>query len=106
MTAWEGDEQRMGNSGISEEKEQAIDAEVSKLTTEAYDATMKLLTEHRAVMDELVKRLLEKETVDGFEFNDIVLQVTGKPPLTPFNPVPTSGTVVPVRSEKSESVTS
>jgi cell division protease FtsH len=81
MTAWESADGSgpFGRTAASEEKEAAIDVAVSKLCDEAYETTMKTLTEHRAIMDELVNRLLEKETVDGFELADLVQEMTGKP---------------------------
>jgi ATP-dependent Zn protease len=81
MTAWESADGSgpFGRTNASEEKEAAIDAAVSKLCTEAYDNTMTTLTEHRDILDEVVKRLLEKETIDGFELADIVQEMTGKP---------------------------
>jgi len=50
------------------------------------------------LLDELTALLLEKETIDGFELNDLILKMTGKPPATAFNPVPVpvEGNVVPV----------
>jgi cell division protease FtsH len=78
----------VGRQPFSEEKEQAIDAEVKKLCQEAYATTMATLTAHRQILDELTESLLEKETVDGFELNAIIERITGKPPPTPFNPVP------------------
>jgi len=95
MTAWEDGQQQMGRSAMSEEKEQAIDSEVAKLCEEAYNTTMTTLTKHRKILDEITERLLEKETIDGFELNDIILQMTGKEAPTKFNPVP-----VPVEAEK------
>jgi cell division protease FtsH len=81
MTAWESADGSgpYGRTNASEEKEAAIDAEVSKLCQEAYETTMATLKEHKNVMDELVTRLLEKETVDGFEFAELVEKMTGKP---------------------------
>jgi cell division protease FtsH len=81
MTAWESADGQgpFGRTNASEEKEMKIDAAVSKLCDEAYATTMKTLTQHRSIMDELVKRLLEKETVDGFELADLVQEITGAP---------------------------
>jgi len=36
-------------------------------------------TQHKDILDEVVVRLLEKETIDGFELADIVQEKTGKP---------------------------
>merc|ERR1719504_487574 len=81
MTAWESADGSgpFGRTNASEEIETKIDAAVSKLCQEAYDTTMATLTEHKSIMEELVNRLLEKETVDGFELADIVQEMTGKP---------------------------
>jgi ATP-dependent Zn protease len=81
MTAWESADGSgpFGRTNASEEKEEMIDAAVSKLCQEAYATTMKTLSEHQAIMEEVVKRLLEKETIDGFELADIVQEMTGKP---------------------------
>merc|ERR1719238_2683694 len=81
MTAWESADGSgpFGRTNASEEKEAAIDAAVSKLCDEAYETTKRCLTENKAIMDELVTRLLEKETVDGFEFAELVEKMTGKP---------------------------
>merc|ERR1719478_1574998 len=98
MTAWEPTEGGpMGRAPFSEEKEEIIDREVSKLCDEAFKTTMETLKANRELLDKLVESLLEKETVDGFELNELVLQVTGKPPATAFNPmqVPVEGNVVP-----------
>jgi len=80
MVAWESADGSgpFGRTNASEEKEAAIDAAVSKLCTEAYDTTMKCLTEHRNILDEIVVRLLDKETIDGFELAEIVQEKTGK----------------------------
>jgi cell division protease FtsH len=97
MTAWEdANGGGMGNSGISEEKEQAIDIEVAKLCQEAYETTMSTLKEHEPLLHELTVRLLEKETIDGFELNDLILEMTGKPPPTAFGP---AGVVEPVPAQ-------
>jgi hypothetical protein len=53
-------------------------------------------------MERLTELLIEKETVDGFELNDLVLEVTGKPPATPFmraGDEPASGNAVPSESD-------
>jgi cell division protease FtsH len=96
MTAWEDGNQQMGRAAMSEEKEMAIDEEVAKLCEEAYNTTMETLTKHRKILDEITARLLEKETIDGFELNDIILQMTGQDPPTKFAPVEVP---VPVEGE-------
>jgi cell division protease FtsH len=97
----------MGASGISEEKEIAIDAAVKELCDEAYQTTMSKLNAHRDLLEELSNRLIEKETIDGFELNDIILKMTGKPPATPFKPVAVEaqGSVQPTASATAGSAT-
>merc|ERR1719174_2530644 len=86
-----------GRQPVSEELSEKIDKEVSKLCDEAFKTTMETLTANKALMERLTDLLIEKETVDGFELNDLVLEVTGKPPATPFmraGDEPASGNVV------------
>merc|ERR1711937_239965 len=48
----------------SEATEKEIDEQVKLLVKDAYDNTLKTLTENRAFLDELAKRLVEEETLD------------------------------------------
>jgi len=52
----------------SEEVAESIDKEVRRLVQEAHDRAREIVTEYRAKLDELAKRLIEKETVDATEF--------------------------------------
>jgi cell division protease FtsH len=91
-----------GRQPVSEELSEKIDKEVSKLCDEAFKTTMDTLTANKALMERLTELLIEKETVDGFELNDLVLEVTGKPPATPFmraGEEPASGNVVPSEND-------
>jgi cell division protease FtsH len=91
-----------GRQPVSEELSEKIDVEVSKLCDEAFKTTMDTLTANKALMERLTELLIEKETVDGFELNDLVLEVTGKPPATPFmraGDEPASGNAVPSESD-------
>jgi cell division protease FtsH len=80
MTAWESTEQQgpAGRTNNSEELEDKIDAAVSKICDDAFEVTKSTLTEHRAIVDEIVKRLIEKETIDGLELRAIVKEITGE----------------------------
>lgn len=49
-----------------------IDQEVRRLVTESYEKSKKLLTENRAALDALAEALLEKETLDGKEVDEIL----------------------------------
>lgn len=56
----------------SEETARQIDAQVSKFIADAYDVATRLLTENKSVLDKLSGVLLEKETIEQSEFNEIV----------------------------------
>lgn len=57
---------------FSEETQNYIDSEISRIMKERYDYVVKLLTEHKALLEYIANRLLEIETMDGKEFYDIV----------------------------------
>ncbi len=56
----------------SEETARKIDAEVSRLVTEAYDRALEIMRTHRKELDQLAELLLERETLDGREVEEIV----------------------------------
>ncbi len=60
------------NYEFSEETSRKIDQEVSRLVTEAYDRALKILKEHRSQLDMVAEMLLERETLDGTEVEEIV----------------------------------
>ncbi|MFN9618217.1 MAG: ATP-dependent zinc metalloprotease FtsH3 [Synechococcaceae cyanobacterium] len=59
---------------FSEETAAAIDEEVSELVAEAYRRATAVLTANRPVLDELAERLVEKETVDAEELQELLIQ--------------------------------
>jgi cell division protease FtsH len=56
----------------SEETARAIDQEISRILRESYDHALRLLREHRAQLDTMAQTLLERETIDGRDVEDIV----------------------------------
>lgn len=54
---------------------EVIDEEVKRIITEQYERVKSLLLKYRDHMDEIVKVLLDKETLDGQEFGAIVKRV-------------------------------
>ncbi len=56
----------------SDETAQKIDAEIRRVVDEAYDSATKILTEHRAELDQLSALLIEKETIDREEFEALL----------------------------------
>ncbi len=57
---------------MSEETSRAIDAEVSRLVSEAYARAEKILEDRRDKLELLAKTLLEKETMDGREVEELL----------------------------------
>ena len=58
---------------FSEDTAAAIDEEVSQLVEEAYRRAREVLLDNRAVLDELADRLVEKETVDAEELQELLI---------------------------------
>lgn len=56
----------------SEETQRYIDDEIARIIQERYDHVLDVLKAHRELLEYIAKRLLEKETVDGKEFEDII----------------------------------
>ena len=56
----------------SELTAQKIDAEVNKLLRESFERAYNILTEHRDILDRISSLLLEKETLDGRDVEEIV----------------------------------
>ena len=57
---------------FSEETQKYIDEEIAKILDERYTHALGILREHRELLDYVAGRLLEKETIDGKEFEEIV----------------------------------
>jgi cell division protease FtsH len=55
-----------------------IDEEVKRIIIEAYDISKKLLTENQDLLDAFAKALLEKETMDGPEIDELIQEVESK----------------------------
>jgi cell division protease FtsH len=58
---------------FSEDTAAAIDEEVSQLVAEAYRRATEVLSANRAVLDELADLLVEKETVDAEELQELLI---------------------------------
>ena len=57
---------------ISEDTARAIDAEVTKLVSEAYDRAKKILSKNREKLETVARTLIEKETMDGAEIKELI----------------------------------
>jgi cell division protease FtsH len=66
---------RADNYALSEETKRLRDAEQARLTDEAYQEAIRLVTKHRAGLDRLAQALLEKETLGRDEIAALLSDV-------------------------------
>ncbi|MDY6937647.1 MAG: ATP-dependent zinc metalloprotease FtsH3 [Cyanobacteriota bacterium] len=57
---------------FSEETASAIDEEVRRLVDQAYDRAKKVMLENRHILDQVAQMLIEKETVDAEELQEVI----------------------------------
>ena len=69
----------MNRSEYSEEVATRIDAQVRALAEQGHQMARKIVQEQREVVDRLVDLLIEKETIDGEEFRQIVAEYAEVP---------------------------
>jgi cell division protease FtsH len=72
-----------GPREFSEETAREIDLEIRKIVEEALDEVRKILTDRRAALEAVAKRLMEKETIDGKELREILESHYPGPQLVP-----------------------
>ena len=77
----------MRSKDYSEQTAEAIDTEVKRLVEDGYQTAKKLIDDHRDKLELIAKALLEHETLDGTQVEDIVKTGT-------FTPPPSNGTNV------------
>jgi ATP-dependent Zn protease len=66
---------RADNYALSEETKRLRDSEQARLTDHAYDEAKRLLRKHRAALDRVAHALLEKETLDRAELEELLADV-------------------------------
>ncbi|MEB3228284.1 MAG: ATP-dependent zinc metalloprotease FtsH2 [Synechocystis sp.] len=76
----------MNRSEYSEEVATRIDSQVRALAEEGHQMARKIVQEQREVIDRLVDLLIEKETIDGEEFRQIVAEYAEVPVKEQFVP--------------------
>ncbi|NES95486.1 MAG: ATP-dependent zinc metalloprotease FtsH [Desertifilum sp. SIO1I2] len=76
----------MTRSEYSEEIASRIDAQVRSIVEHCYDEAKRIMRENRVVIDRLVDLLIEKETIDGEEFRQIVAEYTQVPEKEQYVP--------------------
>ncbi|MCU0546575.1 MAG: ATP-dependent zinc metalloprotease FtsH2 [Oscillatoriaceae cyanobacterium Prado104] len=73
-------------SEYSEEIASRIDEQVRTIIARCYDDARRIMRENRTVIDRLVDLLIEKETIDGEEFRQIVAEYTFVPEKEQYVP--------------------
>jgi cell division protease FtsH len=77
----------MTRSDVSDAISKQIDEHVRAMVKRLYEETVSLVSSHRSLMDQLVERLIELETMDGDEFRTLVSETTTIPEKERFSPV-------------------
>src|SRR4029077_13892260 len=72
------------HKNVSEVTLQKVDSEIRRIIDEQYALARKILEENRDKVETMTKALLEWETLDSEQLNDIM---AGKPPRPPKVPV-------------------
>ncbi|MBW4684109.1 MAG: ATP-dependent zinc metalloprotease FtsH2 [Komarekiella atlantica HA4396-MV6] len=73
-------------SEYSESIASRIDGQVRAIVEDCYETAKKIIREHRTATDRLVDLLIEKETIDGEEFRQIVAEYTDVPEKQQYVP--------------------
>jgi cell division protease FtsH len=81
------------HKNVSEATMQKVDAEIRRIIDQQYALARKLLDENRDKVEAMTKALLEWETIDAEQIDDIM---DGKPPRPPK---PTQGTSRPTKTD-------
>nr|WP_290227953.1 ATP-dependent zinc metalloprotease FtsH2 [Trichocoleus desertorum] len=76
----------MTRSEFSDEISSRIDGQVRSIVEHCYDESRRIIRENRTVVDRLVDLLIEKETIDGEEFRQIVAEYTVVPEKEQYVP--------------------
>jgi cell division protease FtsH len=77
----------MTRSDTSEGTSKQIDEQVRGIVMQCYEETLSLVQGQREAMDRLVELLIEKETMDGDEFREVLANYTSIPEKDRFSPV-------------------
>ncbi len=54
-----------------------IDKQVRQILDKAYKVSQKIITENKGALDKIARKLLERETLEGWEVNEILREETG-----------------------------
>jgi cell division protease FtsH len=97
----------MSSKTISEATQQKVDAEIRRILDEQYSVARKLIEKNRRKVEAMAKALLEYETIDADQINDIMAGKKARPPKPKQTPNPpkidkgSSGSKVAVATQPS-----
>jgi cell division protease FtsH len=77
----------MTRSEYSEEIASLIDAQVRTIVDRCHEQAKRMIRENRMAIDRLVDILIERESIDGDEFRQIVAEYTEVPEKEQFVPI-------------------
>ncbi|MGO8695623.1 MAG: ATP-dependent zinc metalloprotease FtsH [Rectinemataceae bacterium] len=76
----------------SEDTQKYVDGEIARIVAERYDGVLAMLGSHRALLDGVAERLLEKEVIEDTEFSSLIAAEAGaSPPETAGSASPQPG---------------
>jgi cell division protease FtsH len=78
----------MSSKTISEATQQKVDAEIRRILDEQYSVARKLIEKNRRKVEAMAKALLEYETIDADQINDIMAGKKARPPKPKQTPNP------------------
>ena len=82
----------MSSRTVSEATQQKVDAEIRRILDEQYALARKLLEENRDKVEAMTKALMEMETIDADQINDIMAGLPVRAPKQKAAPAVSSGT--------------
>ncbi len=74
------------HKNVSEATMQKVDQEIRRVIDEQYSMSRQLLEQNRDKVEAMAKALLEMETIDADQINDIMAGLPPRPPKPPQNP--------------------
>lgn len=81
----------MSSRTVSEATQQKVDAEIRRILDEQYAVARKLLEENRDKVEAMTKALMEMETIDADQINDIMAGLPVRPAKQKSGPAVSSG---------------
>jgi cell division protease FtsH len=76
------------HKNVSEATMQKVDQEIRRVIDEQYSLSRQLLEQNRDKVEAMAKALLELETIDSDQIDDIMAGLPPRPPKPPQNPQP------------------